>query len=81
MFTASERNRFRFEDIFHTHFQTKCPSKSCLNCNYISLHSTFKLCVLQYVDKWYKSADKESFLMSRKLIKEEGLLCGKILQY
>ncbi len=29
-----------------------------------------------YVDRWYKSVDKESFLMARKLIKEEGLLCG-----
>ena len=31
----------------------------------------------QYVDKWYKSVDKESFKMSRRLIKEEGLLCGE----
>jgi cystathionine beta-synthase len=30
----------------------------------------------KYVDKWYKSSDRESFLMSRRLIKEEGLLCG-----
>jgi cystathionine beta-synthase len=29
-----------------------------------------------YVDRWYKSSDKESFLMARRLIKEEGLLCG-----
>jgi len=28
------------------------------------------------VDKWYKSDDKESFVMARRLIKEEGLLCG-----
>jgi cystathionine beta-synthase len=28
------------------------------------------------VDKWYKSEDKESFLMSRRLIRQEGLLCG-----
>jgi len=28
------------------------------------------------VDKWYKTNDKESFKISRKLIKEEGLLCG-----
>jgi len=28
------------------------------------------------VDKWYKSVDEESFIMSRRLIKEEGLLCG-----
>lgn len=28
------------------------------------------------VDKWYKSSDKESFLMARRLIREEGILCG-----
>jgi len=28
------------------------------------------------VDKWYKTRDKESFLTARRLIKEEGLLCG-----
>ncbi len=30
----------------------------------------------ELVDKWYKSFDKESFVMARRLIKEEGLLCG-----
>lgn len=29
------------------------------------------------VDEWYKSNDKESLPMSRRLIKEEGLLCGR----
>ncbi|KAF8458431.1 tryptophan synthase beta subunit-like PLP-dependent enzyme [Terfezia claveryi] len=28
------------------------------------------------IDKWYKSEDKESFLFARRLIREEGLLCG-----
>ena len=28
------------------------------------------------VDKYIKTEDEESFLMSRRLIKEEGLLCG-----
>ncbi|KAJ1518112.1 hypothetical protein HMI55_002848 [Coelomomyces lativittatus] len=28
------------------------------------------------VDTWVKTSDKESFLMARKLIRKEGLLCG-----
>ncbi|XP_076457602.1 cystathionine beta-synthase-like isoform X2 [Babylonia areolata] len=34
------------------------------------------VCERKVVDRWYKGSDKESFLMSRRLIKEEGLLCG-----
>lgn len=30
----------------------------------------------KHVDYWYKSVDKDSFLMSRQLIKREGILCG-----
>lgn len=30
----------------------------------------------KYVDTWVKSNDKHSLLMARRLIKEEGLLCG-----
>jgi cystathionine beta-synthase len=30
----------------------------------------------KYVDTWLKSNDKNSLLMARRLIKEEGLLCG-----
>ncbi len=28
------------------------------------------------VDEWVKTEDKESLLMARRLIREEGLLCG-----
>jgi len=34
------------------------------------------VCERRYVDRWYKSRDKESFLMARRMIKEEGFLCG-----
>jgi len=30
----------------------------------------------QFVDEWVKSNDTESFLMARKMIAQEGLLCG-----
>ena len=30
------------------------------------------------VDRWVKTDDQESFIMSRRLIREEGLLCGYI---
>ena len=31
------------------------------------------------VDKWYKCNDRDSFLYARRLIKEEGLLCGEYI--
>lgn len=30
----------------------------------------------ELVDRWYKSEDKPSFIMARRMIREEGLLCG-----
>jgi cystathionine beta-synthase len=29
-----------------------------------------------YIDEWVKTNDKESFIVARQLIREEGLLCG-----
>lgn len=34
------------------------------------------VCEREHVDKWYKSSDKESLIMARRLISEEGFLCG-----
>lgn len=34
------------------------------------------VCDVTVVDKWYKSIDKPSLNMARRLIKSEGLLCG-----
>lgn len=31
------------------------------------------------VDKWFKVGDKEAFSFARRLIKEEGLLCGNAI--
>lgn len=31
------------------------------------------------VDMWIKTRDKESLVVARRLIKEEGLLCGNIM--
>ncbi|TPP65361.1 Cystathionine beta-synthase [Fasciola gigantica] len=31
------------------------------------------------LDKWYKTRDKESLMMARRIIREEGILCGKFL--
>ena len=33
------------------------------------------------VDEWYKTGDQESFHYARRLIKEEGLLCGEQMHY
>ena len=30
----------------------------------------------EVVDKWVKTNDRDSLLMSRRMIREEGLLCG-----
>jgi len=33
------------------------------------------------VDEWVKSEDKESFLMARRLIREEGMMCGTLIVF
>jgi len=35
------------------------------------------VCDVSCIDRWYKSVDKPSFNMARRLIKSEGLLCGR----
>jgi len=35
-----------------------------------------RVCYTECVDRWFKSSDQNSFLTSRRLIKEEGLLVG-----
>ena len=30
------------------------------------------------IDKWYKSNDKDSLTMAKKMMREEGLLCGTL---
>jgi cystathionine beta-synthase len=35
-----------------------------------------KVCDTSLVDEWVKTEDRESFLTARKLIRQEGLLCG-----
>ena len=46
---------------------------SALNCE---TANRVWLLFCQYIDKWYKSSDQPSFQMARRLIREEGLLCG-----
>ena len=35
-----------------------------------------KVCETALVDEWVKTEDRESFLMARRLIRQEGMLCG-----
>ncbi len=35
-----------------------------------------KVCDVSLVDEWVRTEDRESFLMARRLIRQEGMLCG-----
>ena len=35
-----------------------------------------RVCDRTLVDEWMKAPDKESYLMARRLMREEGLMCG-----
>lgn len=37
------------------------------------------VCDVSAVDKWYKTKDKPSLNMARRLMKSEGLLCGNTI--
>jgi cystathionine beta-synthase len=34
------------------------------------------VCERKYIDQWYKTDDKATFQMARRLIRDEGILCG-----
>lgn len=56
------------------------PIGSCIACTQVEgIGYDFLPTVLDrtVVDKWYKSNDKESFTYARRLIADEGLLCGE----
>lgn len=52
--------------------QMSCTLWNILTCHPLLKHPA------QLVDYFYKVKDKETFNMSRKLIRDEGLLCGRL---
>lgn len=48
----------------------------CLQVEGIGYDFIPTVCDRSVVDKWFKCEDKETFKYARRLIREEGLLCG-----
>lgn len=61
----TEANNLEEEESYHVEGIGYFPVSTVLDRNFI--------------DKWYKINHMESLLLARRLIKEEGLLCGKYL--
>ncbi len=72
-----EHNIFAIGDGLAKFAKILCTRKNC-DLQYMFMSRIVSTLLLQLVDRWYKSIDKESFLMARRMIREEGLLCGEL---
>lgn len=77
----TDKTQYEVEGIGYDFIPTVLDrSVSSTSCVFVSLNYILSLShdfFPQVIDTWYKSNDEESFNMSRMLIREEGLLCGK----
>jgi cystathionine beta-synthase len=53
-----------------------CGNCGCIVLSFFSYDFLPTVLDRARIDAWFKSSDKESFLMSRQLIRREGMLCG-----